>query len=59
MDITKMSEQELKALAYDLTVQMNIAQQNLQTVQTKLAELAEEDKLKKEENGTKENKGTK
>lgn len=45
MDITKLTTEQLKALAYDEMVKIQIAQNNLQLIQQQM------DKLLKEENG--------
>jgi hypothetical protein len=37
MDITKMSDTELKALAYDQMAQIQLSQGNLQVINTELA----------------------
>jgi hypothetical protein len=39
MDISKMNTGELKAMAYDLVRQLNIAQQNLSVVEQRILQL--------------------
>ena len=49
MDITKMSLEELKALAYDVSVRLTNEQRNLQMVEQQIRTKASEPK--KEKNG--------
>ncbi len=44
MDITKMTVVELKAVAYDLFVQLEITQKNLQAVNQEIAKKSKEAK---------------
>ena len=51
MDITKIDDiKELKSLAYDESVKLNIAQRNLQIIEARIAELEKE--IKEADNGT-------
>lgn len=50
-NIDSYSITELKALAYDITLEMNICRQNLKTIQVRILELA--NKIKPEQSNNK------
>jgi hypothetical protein len=49
MDISKMTVEELKALAYDQIVLLNQTQTNLNILQAEIAKRAKEKEVKKDE----------
>ena len=51
MDITKMSIEELKAMAFDEMQKIQIAQNNLQLLQEQIAKVGEEEEGEEKSNG--------